>query len=295
MAYTANDLQKITEFIKNGLDKKIRVASLTARFDVANDQLKPTGIAGVYKYPQIDVGTGLENYDRTNGYTTNGAIVQAWKDFQCDYDRSKRILVDPVDDAQSAGIAIANVASIFMENHVVPEIDAVRFAKYATKAGTVEAVALTDTNIVDEYLKGIQKIQESEFPLTSFTLFVTPAVGIALRKAFNGTRYTQTTETAVGTTVATIDGIPVVVVPSNRFHTECTLNANGGFTPAGKQVEMMFVSALSVLQITDHEANRVFSPEVFQGANAWAWDYRVFHGVTVLDNKKAGIYCITEV
>jgi hypothetical protein len=47
---------------------------------------------------------------------------------------------------------------------------------------------------------------------------------------------------------------------------------------------------LAVLQVVKHQIHRIFSPEVNQEADAWKFDYRVYHDCWVKAQKTNGIY-----
>ena len=52
----------------------------------------------------------------------------------------------------------------------------------------------------------------------------------------------------------------------------------------------MIVHPTAVLQVVKHQIPRIFSPEVNQEADAWKFDYRVYHDCWVKDQKTNGIY-----
>jgi hypothetical protein len=64
----------------------------------------------------------------------------------------------------------------------------------------------------------------------------------------------------------------------------------GGYTTSGQAINFMIIHPSATLQVVKHVVPRVFSPQVNQEADAWKFDYRIYHDCWVLNNKKKGIY-----
>ena len=96
------------------------------------------------------------------------------------------------------------------------------------------------------------------------------------------------------------DGMRVIRVPKNRFNTAITLQDGysagevaGGYTvPASTSYPINFMIIHTVCGAPGGEARRtpIFSPQVNQSADAWKFDYRIYHDCFVENNKVAGIY-----
>ena len=88
----------------------------------------------------------------------------------------------------------------------------------------------------------------------------------------------------------------VITVPSARFNTSITLNAptahdgKGGYTASGATINYMIVHPSAILQVMEHYAPRVFSPEQNIEAEAWRVQPRYVHGAWVKAHKTNGIY-----
>ena len=52
----------------------------------------------------------------------------------------------------------------------------------------------------------------------------------------------------------------------------------------------MIVHPSAVCKVVKHALPRIFSPQEYQAANAWKFDYRIYHDTFVYDNKTTGIY-----
>lgn len=92
----------------------------------------------------------------------------------------------------------------------------------------------------------------------------------------------------------------VVRVPKNRFNTAITLydgttngqTAGGYIVPASTSypINFMIIHPSAVVQVVKHVVPRLFSPQQNIDADAWKYDYRVYHDCWTLDNKVKGIY-----
>ena len=107
-------------------------------------------------------------------------------------------------------------------------------------------------------------------------------------------------DSRVSRDVTTYNGMPIVRVPKNRFNTAIALQDGysagevaGGYTvPASTSypINFMIIHPSAVLQVVKHVVPRIFSPQVNQSADAWKFDYRIYHDCFVENNKVAGIY-----
>ncbi len=110
------------------------------------------------------------------------------------------------------------------------------------------------------------------------------------------TRMVMNREDDVNYNVEMFNDMQVITVPSGRFNTAVTINApttsagTGGYTASGDAINYMIVHPSAVLQVVKHQIPRIFSPEVNQEADAWKFDYRVYHDCWVKAQKTNGIY-----
>ena len=67
----------------------------------------------------------------------------------------------------------------------------------------------------------------------------------------------------------------------------------GGFVvPASTsyKINFLIVHPSAVIGVAKHVLPRIFSPQQYQQADAWKFDYRIYHDVFVKENKVKGIY-----
>lgn len=281
------------------LDEVYKASSKTAILDTANERVRFIGADTVNLYKMsLD---GLGNYSRNAGFVT-GSATGEWEPFKLTQDRGRSFMVDVMDNDETMGMAFGTLAGEFIRTHVTPEIDAYRFAKYAGTSG-ISTATPADVTVGTTDLPGfIQEAEtvmgDDEVPEDGRILFISETSYAALKDKI--TRYVQNGERGVETAVDFYDGMRVIKVPKGRFNTAITLNdgisageTGGGFTvPAGTSypINFMIIHPSAVLQVAKHVVPRIFSPEVNQSADAWKFDYRIYHDAFVEGNKVAGIY-----
>lgn len=294
----ANTIELIQKYVPL-LDAKYAAESKSSVLDVQNDLIKETANAKSVLVPKM-VLSGLGDYDRANGYT-KGDVTLEWVTHTFSKDRGRSFQIDAMDNEETAMVAFASLSGEFIRTQVAPELDAYRFSTYATKAGNSVEETLSKDNVITTIDTAIGTLDDAEVPETDRVLFVSVGTynlmknSTELSKRFD----VQTGNGNVDRRIETFDSMQVVKVPSTRFKTAYMFNdgktagqEQGGFTPDinAKAINFMLVSKSAVVQIVKLALPRVFSPEVNQDANAWKFDYRLYHDAWVLDNKKNGIY-----
>ena len=239
---------------------------------------------------------GLADYSRNTGYV-NGSVVAGWEDYTLTKDRGTSFMVDAMDDEETMGLAFGTLAGEFIRTRVVPEIDAYRFATIAgtTNVGVATAADITvgTTDVPALVDTGIQSMTDQEVPEEGRILFLSETAYNGLQSKI--ARTVLNGERGIDSIIESYEGMRIVRVPQSRFMDTITLNdgsAKFGYTvPAtAKKLNFMIVHPSAILQVAKHELPRIFSPLVNQSANAWKFDYRIYHDVFVLDQKVKGVY-----
>lgn len=228
---------------------------------------------------------GLGNYSRNSGYL-DGSVELTMETVPFDYERGRAFMVDAMDNEETAGVAFGSLAGEFIRTKVVPELDAVRFAKYAELSETKKETLTDAEGVLSAIRTAKAQLDAAEVPETERYLFITPALKDVIDSA----------ETTVSKAV--LDNFAgIITVPQSRFNTEVTLKdgvsegqEQGGFAVSGDAINFMVVHKGAVLQITKHAAPKVITPEQNQTADAYKYGYRIYGLANVFENKTAGIY-----
>lgn len=278
------------------LDEAYKAASKTAVLDATKVDIVNANTVKVFK-TSMD---GLGDYSRNGGFT-DGDVNGSWETMTLTKDRGRSFQVDAMDDEETIGMAFGTLAGEFIRTKVVPEVDAYRFAKMAGTTGISKATAADITigttdvpGLVDE---GERQMNEDEVPLEGRLLFISESAYAGLRAKV--LRTTMNGEGGINKDILTYDGMRVIRVPQSRFYTAITLadgktsgQTAGGFvgTTGAFPINFMIVHPSAVCQVLKHVKPRIFSPDTNQKADAWKFDYRVYHDTFVYDNKVKGIY-----
>ena len=281
------------------LDEVYKASSKTSILDTANERVRFIGSDTVNLYTMsLD---GLGNYSRHAGFVT-GSVTGGWEPYKLTQDRGRSFMVDVMDNDETMGMAFGTLAGEFIRTQVTPEIDAYRFAKYAgtsgISSGTPADITVGTTDVPSLIQEAETIMGDDEVPEEGRILFISETAYAGLKDKI--TRYVQNGERGIETAIDYYDGMRVIKVPKGRFNTGITLNdglsageTKGGFTvPASTSypINFMIIHPSAVVQIAKHVVPRIFSPEVNQSADAWKFDYRIYHDAFVENNKVAGIY-----
>ena len=274
------------------LDQVYAVASVSAILDTPNALVRETADAKTVLIAQTSM-SGLGDYSRADGFQ-NGDLSLTWKSYTFEHDRGRSFHIDAMDDAETMGLAFGSLASEFVRTKVTPEIDAVRFAKYATNAGETVAATLTNKTAVSAIATAEVAMEEKEVAIENCVLFMTPTVYGYVKDDTDHFQRTLVPSENPNRNFGAFDGMPIAKVPQTRFYTAVTLGDGYAKAEDAKDINFMIVDRASVIQLIKHGKIRVFDPDTNQSADAYKVDYRIYHDAWVLENKKNGIYCHTK-
>ncbi len=272
------------------LDKVYKAEAKTASLDSPEALVNLTN-AGEFEVPKISMD-GLADYDRKTGYEI-GAVNIEFETKKPEYDRARKFRVEEMDNEESVGIAFGALAAEFIRTKVVPELDAYRFAKLLTKAGTVDTTAATTGAEVLELLNAADTVMtEDEVPEEGRLLFITPTI-FSLANNVDNNKNKAVLDRFAG----------IIKVPQSRFYSQIDLadgktsgQEAGGYAKAsaGKDINFMIVSKAAVIQGTKHKVNKIIDPKVNQDGDFWDFFYRAYGISDVYDNKVKGIFVNTK-
>jgi hypothetical protein len=293
MALTTINGIELAEKFQPILDEIYKKESLTARLDGLSKPVNHDDARTVYVYKTSMVGLG--DYDRATGFAA-GNVTGVWEALELTKDRGRAFLVDSMSDEETLGMAFGTLVGEFIRTKVVPELDAYRFATYAGKAsGKPTAAALTSSSGVLTAIDLAQKtLDGKEVPREGRVLYASEDIYYLLKGALTRTWVSDGT---VDRNIERLDGMDVVMVPQTRFYEGIDLidgsdPSTGGYgqTSGKKKLNFLLLHPSAVLQIAKHNPLRVFAPDLNQTADAWLFQYRIYHDAFVYDNKTDGVY-----
>lgn len=276
------------------LDEAYKAESKTAILDTLSDYVQFTGGNTVNIFNINPVG--MANYDRNAGYVP-GDVTGTWQPYVLETDRGRSYQVDFLDNEQAMSLVVPNLLGTVERQHIIPEVDAYRFAQYAggAAAGNVVTETLSAGAATIASIDGAtEALDNAEVPYEGRILFVSPATYRLIKSGI--TRMVMNRDRDVDYNVEMYNDMRVISVPQSRFSTAITLNAPttssgaGGYTASGDNINYMIIHPSAVLQVMQHYAPRLFSPEQNIEADAWRVQPRYCHGAWVKAHKTNGIY-----
>lgn len=291
----ANTIAYATLF-QQALDKAA-VAKLTSGWMDANSGQVIYNGGKEVKIPKMNMD-GLGDYDRANGFT-QGSITLEYETKTMTQDRGRTFMLDSMDVNESNFVANAtNAMGQFQTTKVVPEIDAYRYSKIATLAiaGNVASGGntITEANVLELLKADITAIEDivGEIPLV-----ITMATPIAAlldqnEKISKRLDVTDFTKGDITTKVKSLDGYPIIKVPSARMKTSYTFydgktggQTTGGFVAAvdAKNINWIITPLYAPIAVNKTDKVRIFDPNTNQDADAWKLDYRKYHDLWIMD------------
>ena len=278
------------------LDEAYKADSKTAILDTLSDYVQFTGANTVNIFNLNPVG--MANYDRDAGFVP-GDVTGTWQPYVLETDRGRSYQVDFLDNDQAMGLVVPNLLATVERQHIIPEVDAYRFAQYAGGAAASNVVTETlsaGAATVASIDLATATLDDAEVPYEGRILFVNPTTYRFLKGGI--TRMVMNRDNDVNYNVEMYNDMRVITVPTGRFQTAITLNAPttssgaGGFAPASgaSAINYMIVHPSAILQVMAHYAPRIFNPEQNIEADAWRVQPRFAHGAWVKAHKDNGIY-----
>ena len=291
----ANTIAYATLF-QQALDKAA-TAKLTSGWMEANaGQVIYNGGKEV-KIPKISTN-GLADYDRSSGFN-QGAITLEYETRTMTQDRGRTFMLDSMDVNESNFVANAtNVMGTFQATKVVPEIDAYRYSKIASLAITAGAATggntISTTNVLSLLKADIAAIEDIVGDIPLVITMATPIASLLDQadKVDKSLDVTDFTRGEISTKVKSLDGHPIIKVPSARMKTAYTFydgktsgQTAGGFVAASdaKNINWLITPLTAPIAVNKTDKVRIFDPNTNQDADAWKLDYRKYHDLWITD------------
>lgn len=190
-------------------------------------------------------------------------------------DRSFIFNIDKLDmDETAQQLAAETALARQLREVVIPEVDKYTYGVMAAGAGqTVIGDTTTPANIYGLVLAGSEFLDDNEVPETERALVVVPSIYTMLKQSDIFDKTDVGAEMRAKGVVATLDGMNVIKVPSNR------VPANFGFMIAHPSAT---TAPVKLEDYGMHEDTPLSSGTIVTG--------RICYDAFVLNNKKKGIY-----
>ena len=272
----------------NLLDEVYQQSALTAVLESDATLARQGANANEIVIPKLSMD-GLADYNRNSGYV-NGDVELTWETAKFNYERGRAFTVDDMDNEETQNIAFGRLAGEFIRTKVVPELDAFRFATYASTvgAGTATGTLASGADVIAALRTATSAMDEAEVPMEDRHLFITPTL-LGLVEDMDTNKSKEVLARFAS----------ITKVPQTRFYSAIELldgktggEEKGGFKKADLGVELNFeiIHKPATLQFTKHAVPKIIAPAQNPDADAWKYGYRNYGLCDVYENKTAGIY-----
>ena len=255
-------------------------------------------VSGKYvMIPSLSVsGAHAVNRDQITG-TFNRNWDNAWQQFACEMDREWDTLVDPMDMSEAGDIpTIANITKTLNEQQKFAEMDAYLAATLGSAAITnnmADSTALTAANILTQWDTYLAAMADARVNRDRLVCYVTPATFKLLKEASGITRFIDagTGIRNIDRNVGKLDGVRIVEVPSDLMKTAYDFTTGFVASQTAKQINMLFVDTEAVVTPIVYETSMISAPTA-QSKGKYLYYERFYYGAAILNNRKAGVYCV---
>lgn len=305
-----NVIELVTKFLPM-LDEQYKMEAKSSVLDVLPEFVQMTNDAKKVKIAKMRVD-GLATYSRANGFTAGTADL-VWEEHEFTQDRGRAIQIDNMDNTETFGLAFGRLAGEFQRTKVIPEIDAYRFSTYFKNAGTKTEINIASGEILKFIDDADAQMDDDEVPEEGRILFVNPTIYKLMMNDPDISKSINVTSVPgmVNKKFYEYNGHLIVKVPSTRFYTNIELldgktegQESGGYKAAAgaKSIGIMLIHPSAILQLSKRRIARIWAPTreqaagtdgVNPNADAWKFDFRVYHDAWTLDEKLKGVYAAT--
>ena len=292
----ANDFTNgYATLFQKALDQQAVQEATTGWMDANAGQVIYNG-GNTVKVPKMSLN-GLGTYSRSSGYP-DGGVTLTYETFTFNQDRGTKILLDAMDVDETNFVASAGaVMSEFQRTAVVPEIDAYRLSKIAATAIAAKkcefGYTVAKSTIADKHIEAIGKVMNAGFRNVPLVIHATTDVVTALAQArVANAGDVSFTANGLTTVVPAIDGIPIIETDSARMVTSITISSSNGYSKGtyAKDVNFIVMPRTTPIAISKQDNMKIFTPAENQSHDAWLCEYRRYHDLWIMDNKKAGLW-----
>ncbi len=238
--------------------------------------------------------TGRTYADRDSANALSRNYENQWEEFELTNQRKWSTLIHPSDvDQTNYAATIANITSVFNNEHKFPEMDAYTISKIYldwTELGKHrEAETIDSDNVISIFDYLMSKMTEARIPVNGRILYVTPDVMMSLKNATELSRSFDIKNGGdVNRCVTTLDGVPVIEVPSSLMKTCYDFSDGFEADPDAKQIGMLLIHPESVITPVSYEFACLDEPSAATGGK-YVYYEESYEDVFILPRRVDGV------
>ena len=257
--------------------------------------------ADTIKIPHITTSGRVDgDRDTIGGFTRNHD--NQWITKQLRNHRTWETLIHPMDVQQTGGVmAIQNATKVYNEEQKFPEMDAYTisalYSDYiAGNADKVVKVDLTVDNVLSEFDKLMEAMDEARVPQQGRILYVTPRVKTLLKQAKDIQRIISAEggEKSVNRNISRIDEVQIEpAVPSELMKTVYEFTKGWKVGSSARQLHMLLIHPTAVLPCANYTFAALDEPSAKTKGKQLYFE-ESFEDMFGLDYKMGGIAFVQE-
>lgn len=263
-----------------------------------NGRYRWTG-AKTIEIPSIST-TGRVDADRDTIGNAARNYNNAWETKVLENQRKWSTLVHPADIDQTNHVAsIANITQVYNEEQKFPEMDAYTISKiYADWTGQSKSAAttvLTEDNVLAEFDKLMEKMDEARVPITGRIVYVTPAVNTLIKNAKQITRTinVESAGSTINRKVSRIDEVQIISVPSTLMKTIYDFTTGWTAGASAKQIHMVLIHPIAVITPVSYQFSQLDEPSATTEGKYYYYE-ESFEDVFILNKKADAIQFVVQ-
>ena len=286
------------------LDEKFYILPRTMWMEDTNPGIVWQGGKEV-KIPQLST----DGLGTMSGYRAPaGDLTLGWETKVLQWYRGRNFSIGRYDvDETNFALNVGNALRVFLNEKVIPEIDALRIGQVAQAAisyGRIKAQAaasITTANILGLLLADIADVQDKIGETEQLYIQISTGLKSLLEQSTQITRYLNVKDFAVRSATLRLEALNdqyLIGTPSAYMHSVYQLNDGttsgqtvGGVTFAnlGPNVNWIIAARPAVDAIARPQINKVIDPDLNQDGEYWKVMFSVYHGLWTMDSKKDGL------
>ena len=286
------------------LDEKFYILPRTMWMEDTNPGIVWEGGKEI-KIPKL----GMDGLGNMNGYKApQGDLTLVWETKQLQWYRGRNFAIGRYDvDETNFALTVGNALRVFLNQHVIPEIDCLRIAAAAQGAvayGQVVAQAsadITTANILGLLLADIAKVQDKIGENEQLYIQISTGLKSLLEQSTQITRYLNVKDFAIRNAVLQLNALNdqyLIGTPSGYMHSIFGLNDGttagqtvGGvtFTNLGPNINWIIAARPAVDAVARPQITKVIDPDMNQEGEFWKVMFSVYHGNWIMENKGDGL------
>ena len=286
------------------LDEKFYILPRTMWMENTNPGIVWEGGKEV-KIPML----GMDGLGNMNGYKApQGDLSLEWETKQLQWYRGRNFSIGRYDvDETNFALTVGNALRVFLNEHVIPEVDSLRIAMAAQGAiaygqTVVQASSgITTANILGLLLADIAAVQDKIGENEQLYIQISTGLKSLLEQSTQITRYLNVKDFTIRSAVLQLNALNdqyLIGTPSKYMHSIFGLNDGatagqtvGGVTFAdlGPNINWLIAARPAVDGIARPQVTKVIDPDTNQEGEFWKVMFSIYHGLWIMENKGDGL------